>query len=165
MGIYKDMMSDQPIQSLRARWMSNDRTKDFLKSYVGEDFVSMNADAGLSSEFVIGAFNDVNNYLNSRFKGKNLNIGDLITDSWAWQNITGTTYNGTPVSNKMYHRTREGVQNSSAETENGTNIAGTGAVIDSNGTVIINTTGNVFVNAQGDINTTQIIKEMADAAK
>ena len=165
MGIYKDMMSDQPIQSLRARWMSNDRTKDFLKSYVGEDFVSMNADAGLSSEFVIGAFNDVNNYLNSRFKGKNLNIGDLITDSWAWQNITGTTYNGTPVSNKMYHRTREGVQNSSAETENGTNIAGTGAVIDSNGTVIINTTGNVFVNAQGDINTTQIIKEMANAAK
>lgn len=164
MGIYKDTMADQPIQSLRARWMSNDTTKNFLQNYVGEDFVSMNAGAGLSSEFVQRAFADVQSYLQSR--NANLNIGDMITDSKRWRDWTRTTYNGREristnvVNPNLLNGTQKDAEN------NGMPSVSTGRYsIDSDGTIVINTTGNVLVNAQGDINTTQIVQQMAEAAK
>ena len=164
MGIWDEMKADQPIQALRARWLSTETQRDFLRRKIGADFADVNnAGANLTDQQIEASFGHVGQFFKEH---GGITLADATTWNKKMAGVTGRDFNG-----REYLRWRP-FNVSGAEMDENDNPVSfssgeSNGLINSNGNIIINTSGNVLINARGNatVNTNEIVTQMADAAK
>ena len=164
MGIWDETKADQPIQALRARWLSTDTQRDFLRRKIGADFADVNnAKANLTDQQIEASFGHVGQWFNAH---GGVTLADATTWNKKMAEVAGRDFNG-----REYLRWKKFNISGTEVDENGNPVLSSGGgpngPINSNGDIVINTSGNVLVNAQGNVavNTNEIVAQMADAAK
>lgn len=164
MGIWDETKADQPIQALRARWLSTDTQRDFLRRKIGADFADVNnAKANLTDQQIEASFGHVGQWFNAH---GGVTLADATTWNKKMAEVAGRDFNG-----REYLRWKKFNISGTEMDENGNPVPSSGGgpngSINSNGDIVINTSGNVLVNAQGNVavNTNEIVAQMADAAK
>ena len=92
MGIWDEMKADQPIQALRARWLSTDTQRDFLRRKIGADFADVNnAGANLTDQQIESSFRHVEQFFK---KHGGITLADATTWSKKMTNVAGGYFNG-----------------------------------------------------------------------